>query len=108
MLDENGKPTDNGTPNAAFAWSVVIKRIKYNKNHAVDVFVTSGFKNLSKEEKSKVAMMGQNKAMLVIGEVEKFSMEKYRDGLYTSVYNDGYVIGKSKTLNFKEFKWNND
>lgn len=105
-LDENGKPTENGTPNPAFNWSIVVKRIKYTKEKRVNVFVTESFKNLSSKEKSHVALMAQNKAMIHVGEAEKFSDEKYREGLFTFIYlNDG-IIGKSQYTDYKDFKWN--
>lgn len=105
-LDENGQPTENGTPNLAFAWSVVIKRIEYNENKHVDVYVNSGFKDFTDNEKSKVALMAQNKAVLFVGEAEKFTMDQYKKGIITFIYCDNDNVGRSHYTEPKIFKWN--
>lgn len=110
QLDENGHPTENGTPNLAFAWSVVVKRIEYENNGnngkgMVKVYVTDSFKGLSTKERDHVALMSQNVAGSIVGESYKFSMEEYRNGLMTLVSCDGNIIGKSKFTDQKEFKW---
>lgn len=110
-LDENGHPTENGTPNSAFAWSVMVKRIEYsgfdNKDSGtVTVYVNNSFKGLSVNEKNQVALKSQNIAIEIVGERYKYSMERYREGVFTRVNCDGDNVGKSGFLNHKEFKWN--
>lgn len=112
QLDENGHPTENGTPNIAFAWSVVVKRIEYNERDDksggnVTVYVNSSFKDFSVSEKNQVALKSQNIAIGIVGERYKYSMEQYREGLLTRINCEGNNVGKSKFFNHQEFKWDN-
>lgn len=104
-LDENGRPTENGIPNLAFAWSVVIKRIEYNESKYVDVYVNNNFMDFTDNEKSKVALMAQNKAVLFVGEAEKYTMDQYREGIITFIHCDNDTVGRSHFTDHKKFKW---
>lgn len=105
-LDENGHPTENGTPNLAFSWSVAVKRIEYNESKNVDVYVNSEFKNFTNDEKSKVALMAQNKAALFVGKSEKYTMNQYRKGIITFIHCNDDTVGRSHFTDPKLFKWN--
>jgi len=104
-LDENAHPTENGIPNQNFYWSIVVKKITYNKNNHIKVYTTSNFKNLSEDEKNQVAIKSQNAAMVGIGEYKNLKMSDYRNGAYTSIICDDNFIGHSKMLDSKDFKW---
>lgn len=105
-LDENGRPTNDGTPNTAFAWSKYVVKIKQVDSNRIDVHVTTEFGNLSNSNKSEVALKSQNVAMQGMAKHKKLSNDDYQEGIYTVVYRDGDNTGRSKMSNFKEFKWN--
>ncbi|KRK65758.1 hypothetical protein FC72_GL000203 [Companilactobacillus tucceti DSM 20183] len=104
-LDENGKPTDTGTPNENFSWSTYIAKIKQVDSDRIDVYMITEFDTLSNSNKSEVALKAQNIIIEILSETNTKKSYKYKDGMNTIVYEDGNYTGRSKMTNFKEFKW---
>ncbi|MFD1417928.1 hypothetical protein [Companilactobacillus keshanensis] len=105
-LDENGKPTDNGTPNNAFAWSNGVVKIKMVDEDRINVHVVTEFKDLPAANKSEVALKAQNIALIGLAKQKKVKQKTYKQGIYTVIFCDGENVGSSKMSNYKEFKWN--
>ncbi|MDT2776621.1 hypothetical protein P7G96_08955 [Enterococcus thailandicus] len=103
-LDENGNPTENGTPNPVFNWALTVSEISYEEN-LIKVNVNDNFLTLSQTDASSAALYAQNAAVSIISENEGWDMDKAADGVFTQVYYNGKVIGRSKMTNVKEFKW---
>lgn len=103
-LDENGNPTENGTPNPVFNWALTVSEISYEEN-LIKVNVNDNFLTLSQTDASSSALYAQNAAVSIISEDEGWDMDKSADGVFTQVYYNGKVIGRSKMTNVKEFKW---
>ncbi|APX73145.1 hypothetical protein M5C72_08635 [Companilactobacillus allii] len=104
-LDENGNPTQNGTPNHAFDWANYVVKIKMSGKKRVNVHVTTEFSSLSKSDKNNVALKAQNTALQGMEDHKNVKEETYTEGLYTVLYRDGDYVGRSKMSNFKQFKW---
>ncbi|WP_125713850.1 hypothetical protein [Companilactobacillus kedongensis] len=105
-LDENGKPTDNGTPNNAFAWSNGVVKVKMVDKDRINVHVVTEFKDLPAANKNEVALKAQNIALIGLAKHEKVKQKTYKEGVYTIIFCDGENVGHSKMSNYKEFKWN--
>lgn len=103
-LDENGNPTENGTPNPAFNWALTINEMDYEEN-LLEIYVNDNFLTLSQTEASAAALSAQNAAVSIISEDEDWGMDKISDGAFTKIYYNGNVIGRSKMTSVKEFKW---
>jgi len=104
-LDENGKPSDNGTPNSEFEWSSYVVKIKMSGKKRVNVHVTTEFADKTTAEKNSIALKAQNKALIGMSENKHVKDSTYQEGLYTVIYRDGDYVGRSKMSNFKQFKW---
>ncbi|MDN6664900.1 MAG: hypothetical protein L0L14_10345 [Tetragenococcus koreensis] len=105
-LDENGKETDNGEPNPEFNWATTVDKIQYDGQSTVAIFVNDGFMDYDKEEAQSVLNKAQNVAYEAIGDKQDWEDEEYRKGLPTNVKHGDSKIATTKTLNTKEFKWN--
>lgn len=103
-LDENGNPTENGTPNPVFNWALTINEMDYEEN-LLKVNVNDNFLSLSKTEASSAVLSAQNAAVSIVSENENWDMDKAGDGIFTQIYYNGNVIGRSKMTDVKEFKW---
>lgn len=104
-LDENGKPTDNGTPNSNFDWSLYVTGIDVRGSNDVYVSVNSAFEALNEEAKNDVAIKAQNVAVACLLEKEQISDEDSISGLMTWIKNGDTTYGRSTILNAKKFKW---
>lgn len=103
-LDENGNPTQNGTPNPDFNWSLTIDNIAYTGKYLV-IDVNENFMNFDKASGTSALNRAQNAAYSQIGIEKDWDMNKYVDGLYTQVNYQGHIIATTKIANNKEFKW---
>ncbi|MFC4771921.1 hypothetical protein [Enterococcus hermanniensis] len=103
-LDENGNPTENGTPNPVFNWALTISEIDYEEN-LLKVNVNDNFLTLSQTDASSAILSAQNAAVSIVSESENWDMDKASDGIFTQIYYNGNVIGRSKMTDVKEFKW---
>ncbi|MGO3836306.1 MAG: hypothetical protein ACTJHF_08215, partial [Lactococcus cremoris] len=103
-LDENGNPTDNGTPNPVFNWALTINEMDYEEN-LLKVHVNDNFLTLSQTDADSAALSAQNAAVSIISENEDWDMDKASDGIFTQIYYNGNVIARSKMTDVKEFKW---
>lgn len=104
-LDENGNPTNNGTPNEDFAWSAYIQKIKYSGS-SLTIYVIPEFKNLSKGDRATVIETAMRSTYSDIGDYKHLDQEfDVREGIYTEIYLNDVPIGHSKLSNHYSFKW---
>ena len=103
-LDEDGNPTENGTPNDDFAWSIVIDKIVY-EGDTLRVYVKRGFKQLDTEDRQTVIESAMRASYSGINKFKKMEQEDIKKGLFTEVYLDSTPIGRSKLSNHYEFSW---
>lgn len=107
-LDKDGNPTDSGTPNEDFNWSLYIKSINYAKDKSFEIKVIDDFDTLSADDKKTVINSAQNSALAAISEITDVSTETYQRGLFTTISIGNTDIGHSKISNYKDFKWPNN
>ena len=103
-LDEDGNPTENGTPNDDFAWSIVIDKVVY-EGDTLRVYVKRGFKQLDTEDRQAVIESAMRASYSGINKFKKMEQEDIKKGLFTEVYLDSTPIGRSKLSNHYEFSW---
>lgn len=104
-LDEDGNPTDNGTPNPDFNWALFIYGIQYAEN-GITISVTEDFIVLPEHERDQIIRKAQNISMIHIARVKNLSGEqqvKARPFATVMLGND--TIGRSKLLDITDFKW---
>lgn len=96
-LDENGEPTENGTPNPDFNWALFVDEISLDKDHdQINIYVTPEFSDLSEEDKQQVAKTAQNVSI---------SYVKDNKRNFAVVYQNGKQIGMSRITDVSEFKF---
>lgn len=103
-LDEDGNPTDNGTPDPDRAWSLYVHEIKYDGKE-IAVQTDGGFLDLSDEDKTEVARRCQNIGTTYVGGHEKWDAKQYQKKIFTTVYNGEDTYGHSKALEITDFEW---
>lgn len=104
-LDENGNPTENGTPNPEFAGYLTIDNMAYNDSDMLTIQVNSLFLTLSDDDKKTAINQAQNMAVVATGNHKKLSVEEYNDKPYTAVHYGTKSVGRSKITNTADFKW---
>jgi len=93
LLDENGKPIENGKPNETFAFSLYVQNITY-LGDKLRISVDPMFDKLSDEDKT------------YIGNTVQYLVKAQTDDIkYTTFFINGNAIGHSKTTNAKSFEW---
>lgn len=97
-LDNDGNPTENGTPNDSFAWSLVVTEIKFDDIGDLEVRVTADFESLSDDDKTEIARSCQNIGVLYGGDPD------YKKP-FTTVYLGENALGHSKILTSTDFTW---
>lgn len=99
LLDRDGYPTENGTPDPYFAWALFIVDAQVeNKNKAI-VLVDSNFMSLNEYEKTSIIDYLQN---IIQNELYGASTP---NSVYITIYAGNNIIGSSKVLNMREYKW---
>lgn len=83
-LDEDGNPTDNGTPNDDFAWATVVEKIEYSSNN-LRVYVTSDFKQLDDEDRQTVIESAMRASYSGINKYNKMDQEDIKKA-YLLIY----------------------
>lgn len=104
-LDENGNPTENGTPNPEFAGYLTIDNMAYNDSDMLTIQVNSLFLTLSDDDKKTAINQAQNMAVVATGNHKKLNVEEYNDKPYTAVHYGTKSVGRSKITNTADFKW---
>ena len=106
-LDQN-KGFANGTldenANPVFNWALTINEMDYEEN-LLKVNVNDNFLTLSQTDASSAILSAQNAAVSIVSESENWDMDKASDGIFTQIYYNGNIIGRSKMTDVKEFKW---
>ena len=99
LLDADGHPTENGTPNSGFEWALFIVDAQVENENKAIVFVEYSFMNLGENEKTYILDFLQN----------NIQYELYGEGtpnsVFLTIYAGNNIIGKSKILNMREYKW---
>lgn len=104
-LDENGHPTDNGTPNENFDYSKYIQKAKYTKDDQGVIYVNSNFFALNKKTRKKFMNTTQNVILSSVADYKKVKNQTYIDSIYVQVKYGNDHIGRAKILDHHEFKW---
>lgn len=86
-------------------WSQLIEKIEYDSDGQLSVYVNGDFLNASDTEKNSTIKKAQNVATTEIGPVKNWDSSDSQEGIMTTVYNGQNIVGQSKMLNHKEFKW---
>lgn len=104
-LDENGNPTDNGTPNPKFDYATYVNSLKYQSSGAVKVQMNDKLTSLNTAQMDEIAhnVQGLVDSTLMIEEV--ITPEDTTKGVYLNFYYEKRAIGHSKLSDHKEFKW---
>lgn len=104
-LDENGNPTENGTPNPKFDYATYVNSLKYQSSGAVKVQMNDKLTSLNTAEMDEIAhnVQGLVDSTLMIEEV--ITPEDTTKGVYLNFYYGKRAIGHSKLSDHKEFKW---
>lgn len=108
-LDEDGNPTDNGTPDEEYAWSALVYKIKYydDGDYLGDlrIYVRHEFLSLSKKERNAVIRTAMRYSYGAINDYYKMSYDDIKEGPITDMYVSQTPIGISKLSNHYKFKW---
>lgn len=104
-LDENGNPTDNGTPNSKYDYATYVKSLTYQSSGAVKVQMNEKLTTLNTAQMDEIAhnVQGLVDSTLMIEEV--ITPEDTTKGVYLNFYYGKRAIGHSKLSDHKEFKW---
>lgn len=107
-LDENGNPTENGTPNPKFDYATYVNSLKYQSSGAVKVQMNDKLTSLNTAQMDEIAhnVQGLVDSTLMIEEV--ITPEDTTKGVYLNFYYGKRAIGHSKLSDHKEFKWYTD
>ncbi|MYV21541.1 hypothetical protein FYN05_06960 [Lactobacillus salivarius] len=104
-LDENGNPTDNGTPNPEFDYATYVKKIKISETMQAKVYYNSKITDLTVDELDEVSSKVQGMITACLVENKHISDEQAVDGTFLTFYYGNNAIGHSRLTNYKEFKW---
>lgn len=102
-LDPNGNPTENGTPDPRYNYSLLASSVKFEKDGILVIQVEDQFLELNEEDRQTVgnSFQGMGKAALLMKGIEgvedKHIFASFRQGIIR--------IGHSKMTNTSEFKW---
>ena len=104
-LDENGNPTENGTPNPKFDYATYVNSLTYQSSGAVKVQMNDKLTSLNTAQMDEIAhnVQGLVDSTLMIEEV--ITPEDTTKGVYLNFYYGKRAIGHSKLSDHKEFKW---
>lgn len=104
-LDENGNPTDNGTPNPEFDYATYVKKIELNETLQAKVYYNSKIADLSVAEANEISSKVQGMITACLVENNRISDDEAIEGTFVTFYYGKNAIGHSKLTNYKEFKW---
>jgi predicted RNA-binding protein Jag len=99
LLDRDGYPTENGTPDPYFAWALFIVDAQVENENKAIVLVGSEFMSLSEYEKTSIIDYLQN---VIQNELYGASTP---NSVHITIYASNNIIGSSKILNMREYKW---
>lgn len=106
-LDEDGNPTDNGTPNPTYAWANFVNDVKVtgdSSNYQLEINL-GGADELTKVEKNEVVHKANSAATAALVSEGMLDTDKARDKLYVTIKSGNVVVGHTKVLNHSEIKW---
>lgn len=104
-LDENGNPTENGTPNPAYNWAKLVTSIKYAENE-LTIYVNKDYVGMSKKQFANYMYLAENSALNALNENDIINENAVKSGLYTRVFDGGTKIAQSKITDRHQFKIN--
>ncbi|MQS90089.1 hypothetical protein [Companilactobacillus mishanensis] len=104
-LDNDGKPTETGTPNDDYAWSIYVRSIEFDKTGQLNISITSDFQEFPETEKTAIGNRAQGIAMAAMTDYKDMTPDEVQKGFYTTFTNGNYNYGHSRILNYKTFKW---
>lgn len=95
-IDNNGNPTETGTPNPNYKNWIYVQKITYDGQN-IEMQVTSDFLSLDETEKNNLASAAQGSTM---------ASAALEDRPHIYVYNGDNSYGGSRVLSANEYKWN--
>lgn len=104
-LDENGNPTENGTPNEKYDYATYVKSLTYQTSGAVKVQMNEKLTTLDTAQMDEIAnkIQGLVNSTLMVEEIIK--PEDASKGVYLNFYYGKRAIGHSLVSNHSKFKW---
>ncbi|WP_314209295.1 LptM family lipoprotein [Vagococcus salmoninarum] len=97
QLDRDGNPTDYGTPDEGFVWSVFIEKIELSEeDEQLNVYVTPEFLALDDELKQDYIRTAQNSTIQYTEDGER---------IFTVVYSGYDTLGTSRITDISSFKF---
>lgn len=104
-LDENGNPTENGTPDEDYSYSLFINSLSFEENGVLVAQVNPDFMNLSEDMRTEIGNILQGKAQTAL--LLKADIDPMEIGsTFLSFRNGAKILGHSKMTNASEFTWN--
>ncbi|WP_461213933.1 hypothetical protein [Lacticaseibacillus sp. GG6-2] len=106
-LDENGNPTQSGTPNSSYDWSTYVISIKVSKSgnsYKVTGQVNSKIAALTDSSKKELAIHIQSLALSTLAELNKASDEALTEGLFTDIKSGKLAVAQSHLTDYKEIR----
>lgn len=104
-LDKDGNHVQNGEQFPQYNWATHIQKILW-KDKGIEVYIYDA-DNLTKSQLTTVAKSAQSAAIAQLLTENKISDDESIHGVYTTIYSGNEVIGHSKVLSLKDFKWTN-
>lgn len=109
-LDEDGNPTDSGTPNQDWAWTAYVSKIKYSSSDKeslgdLRVYVNQEFLNLGKHDRNTVIKNSIRYSYDAINDYYEMSYDDMKEGPMTDIFLAKTPIGISRLSNHFKFKW---
>lgn len=104
-LDENGNPTENGTPNPAYNWAKLITSIKYAENE-LTIYVNKDYAGLPKTQFASYMTRAENASLNALQEAGIIDDADVQKGLYTRVFDGDTKLAQSKVTDLHQFKIN--
>lgn len=104
-LDENGNPTENGTPNPTYNWSKLITSIKYAENE-LTIYVNKDYAGLPKTQFASYMTRAENASLNALQEAGIIDDADVQKGLYTRVFDGDTKLAQSKVTDLHQFKIN--
>lgn len=97
LLDDDGNPVPDGTPEEEFAFSFLISKIHYiKKDDEVEVHFTSGYNQLSKSDRKELGHMTIRLIRGILGEVDEDEDPEMLHFMFFN--NQNHYLGRSKVF----------
>lgn len=103
-LDENGNPTENGTPDPDMQYSLNITDLSFDNDGVLVAQVDPNFMELPENERHEIASQLQGKGELAL--MMKANIQPEDHHVFLSVRFNSDILGHSNMSNPSEIEWN--